>query len=303
MELLKFYLNKSKMHFGGFDQDLNKSKFIIFGAPLDSTSTFRPGSRFAPMAIREAASNIETFSFRAGIDAEEIMIYDAGDLTINENLEKTLEKIGEIVEKITKMNKMPIIIGGEHTITYGAIKNISSNIGVISFDAHLDLRDEYPLGIKWSHATVMRRISEKIGEDKVFFIGTRAICREEYEYAKQKKITYITSKEIMENNTDNIVNRIIRKVTNRIENIWITIDIDVLDPAYAPGVGNPEPEGITTKQLLDIMEKIIKNNINVIGFDVVEVTPIFDRGVTAIQAAKIILETTCLIYKTRFLNA
>lgn len=304
MEQIKFHLSKNKMNFGGFNQDLEKSKFIIFGVPLDATSTFRPGSRFAPTAIREAASNIETFSFRTRVDTEEIMIYDAGDLTINENLEKILNRIGEVVEAIIKMNKTPIIIGGEHTITYGAIKNLGKNIGIISFDAHLDLRNEYPLGVKWSHATIMRRIAEKIGTNKLLFIGTRAICREEYEYIEKHQITYITAKEIIEKTLENIVNKIKNKIKEKeISKMWITIDLDVLDPAYAPGVGNPEPEGISTKQLLDIIEEIVKSEINIIGFDVVEVTPIFDNGITTIQAAKIILETVNLLYQTKLSNA
>lgn len=303
METLEIHLNRSKAYFGGFNQDLKKSKFIIFGAPIDLTSTYRPGSRFAPSAIREAAANIETFSFRAELDAEEVMIYDAGDLNLGGNLNDNIEKIGEIVVSIIKINKTPIVIGGEHIITYGPAKNLG-NVGLISFDAHLDLRNEYPPNVKWSHATVMRRISEKIGASKMYFIGTRAICREEYEYAKCNGIQYITSREILNEKTDKTIAKISNQLRRKgILRAWMTIDMDVLDPAYAPGVGNPEPEGITAKQLIDIIEGIIRSGIDIVGFDVVEVNPIFDNGITAIHAAKVILETSCLLYKAKLLDA
>ncbi|MCS7385592.1 MAG: agmatinase [archaeon GB-1867-005] len=297
MKAIEFYLSKSNMLFGGFESNLEEAEFVVFGVPFDATSTYRPGSRFAPLAIRNAALNLETYSFRSGIDAQELKIHDAGDIISINDIQSTIKSVSEVTRELLNLGKVPVIIGGEHTITYGAVKAIQ-NVGAVIFDAHLDLRDQYPIGVKWSHATVTRRITELIGSSKVVCVGVRAVCREEYEHAARNELLYVTSHEVIEEGvkaTAEKVKELIDK--NEFEKIWLSIDLDVLDPSSAPGVANPEPEGLTVKQLLDFISEIINNKI--VGFDVVEATPAFDLGITAIQAAKIILETCCLIHRTR----
>ncbi len=285
------------MFFGGFECDFQEAEFIVIGVPFDKTSTFKSGAKFAPNSIRKAAYNIETYSFRTNIDVDDLKIYDAGNLTTLSTVESMINGLSATISEIIKLNKIPVVIGGEHTLTYGIVKALK-NCGIIIFDAHLDLRDEYPLNIKFSHATVTRRISELISCKKILCLGTRAVCKEEIKYAKDHELRYITSYEINEKNLDEIIDIINFKIREMdVDNLWISIDLDVLDPSIAPEVSNPEPEGINTKTLLDILMRVI--NDKVAGFDIVELVPQEVNSITAIQAAKIIFETICLIHKSK----
>ena len=148
--------------FAGFQKPFEKADYVIFGVPFDVTSTYRTGARFGPSAIREASLNIETYSFRTGIDVEDLSLHDLGDLHVSSATEKTLERIALVVKDLLEAGKKPITIGGEHTITLGAVKglgNKASRTAIVSFDAHLDLRNEF-MGLKLSHTTFMRRLNE-----------------------------------------------------------------------------------------------------------------------------------------------
>ncbi|MEM3615820.1 MAG: agmatinase [Candidatus Methanomethylicia archaeon] len=287
MSKLKFHLTDENKYFNGRQFSIEEAEFILFGVPFDATSTYRTGSRYAPQAIRCASINIETYSFRTLMDALDLKIHDAGDLPQTSNTEEIIERISEVISEIVEDGKIPIMIGGEHTITYGAVKALK-NISTIIFDAHMDLRDEYPMGVKISHATVSRRIGEVLGVEKLLIMGVRATCKEEIEYAKKIGLIFKTSMEMIEKE----VCEYIGKISN--ERLWISIDMDVLDPSIAPGVANPEPEGINLSKLLDTLEKLVSNN-RVIGFDIVEVTPAYDNGITSIVASKIIFELACMI--------
>jgi agmatinase len=192
---------------------------------------------------------------------------------------------------------MPITIGGEHTITLGAVKglNKSESTAVISFDAHLDLRDEY-MNLKTSHTTFMRRINELVKPQTLIEIGTRAVCQEELDYAKKAGIKYITTQQTQKNPTQKTLDQI-NKALTKTKQIYLTIDMDVLDPAYAPAVQNPEPDGLTTEKLFDLLQGIMDKRI--IAMDVVEVTPPYDNGNTAALAARTIFELISNIEKTR----
>ncbi len=296
MSYLKLYVSPS-MPFSGFQKSFNEASYIILGVPFDFTSTYRAGARFAPAAIREASLNIETYSFRAGQDLEEVKLHDLGDLDVLADVDETLKRLELVTEELLEAKKTPIFIGGEHTITLGvvrALKNVE-NLIVVSFDAHLDLRSEY-LGVKISHTTFMRRINEQITPKKIIEIGTRAVCQEELEYAEKAGINYVTSLEIQREGVEKIKEKL-RSLLEDAQNIYLTIDLDVLDPAYAPAVQNPEPEGISPYELHELIAEVCKKPI--IAFDLVEVTPSYDNGVTAVQAAKTIFETICCIEKQR----
>ncbi|MEM2743377.1 MAG: agmatinase [Candidatus Methanomethylicaceae archaeon] len=286
-----FYINNQNKYFGGFNRSFSEAKFIIFGVPFDSTTSYRPGSRFGPTAIREASANIETWSWRTEIDFEDVKIHDLGDVSIvHGDCIETLKRVKEVIEEIYSYKKISIMIGGEHTITLGAIRGLK-DIAIISFDAHFDMRNEY-LSNKFSHACVMRRIVEEIGREKIMIVGVRATYKEEIDYVRKNKISYITSNKINNSKINEIINEI-KDFLNNFEKAYISIDMDVLDPSYAPGVGNPEPEGISTSILLDILNKI--SNKKIIGFDLVEVSPPYDNGITSITASKIIYELCCSI--------
>ena len=296
MSNLELLVSQSNV-FNGIHQSFDTAKYALLGVPFDVTSTYRTGARFGPTAIRQASLNIETYSFRSNFNSEFLRLIDLGDLHVSSDPEKTTNMLGLVVKDLLVAKKMPIIIGGEHTITLGVLKGLISKpqkTAMVVFDAHLDLRKEF-LGLSLSHTTFMRLINENIKPAKIIEVGTRAVCREELDYSKKNGIDYITSHQIRQKGTSEII-KAINNTLSSYENVYLSIDMDILDPAYAPGVQNPEPEGIKTNELIDILCSLSDNKI--IGFDVVEVAPIYDTGITAITAAKIILELLSAIEKT-----
>lgn len=293
MSLIHAYTMKTS-NFAGYDKEFDKSAYVFLGIPLDETSTYRPGSRFGPSAIREASQNLESYSLRTRRDVENLRAFDAGDLILNGNIEENLERLQRIIGEIVASQKFPISLGGEHTITYGCVKPLK-NTAILSFDAHLDLRDEY-LGRRLSHATFMRRIAEAIGSDRIMEIGIRAICNEEVVFAEKGNVEYITSLETMRDTRSKLTGRI-HDFLSKFNRFYLTIDVDVLDPSYAPAVGNPVPEGLSPTVLLDLLKVACEHDL--VGFDVVEVVPHYDYGVTALQAAHIIFNVLAFIEKNR----
>jgi len=272
--------------FGALHCAFADADHVVIGVPFDVTSTFRSGSRFAPLAIREASLNIEAYSFRTGMDLEELRLHDAGDLHVTGDAEETLRRLGLVAGEVLNGGKTPGFLGGEHTISLGAVRGINKDLAVLCFDAHLDLRDDYS-NQKVCHATVMRRISETVKPSMLVEVGTRAACREEVEYAEDQGIVYITSYRIMQMGAEETAKEIKAQLAG-CDRVYLTVDMDVLDPAFAPAVQNPEPEGLSTTMLLDILFKICGNRV--IAFDVTEVTPQYDSGATAIQAARVVFE-------------
>jgi agmatinase len=275
-----------------------KAKYVIFGVPFDATSTYRTGARFGPNAIRQASLNIETYSFRSGMDIEDLALYDAGDLHVSTDAQKTVDMTRLVVEDILAAGKMPVALGGEHTITLGVAKGLSARAAktaIVSFDAHLDLRCEF-LGSTLSHTTFMQLISEEVKPAKIVEVGTRSACKEELAYAKKAGVEFFTSQQIIKQGSLLIAEQLKEKLLPY-ENLYLTVDMDVLDPAFAPAVQNPEPEGITTTALLDLACALCDKRV--LGFDVLEIAPIYDQGVSAVVAAKVMFEMLCQLEKSR----
>jgi len=281
--------------FSGYQKSFDEASYVIIGVPFDLTSTYRTGAKFAPLAVREASLNIETYSFRSGIDVEDLRLHDLGDLHVTSDTDETLKRLELVIKELLDIKKTPVLIGGEHTITLGATRAMSKNCAVISFDAHLDLRDEY-MNLRTSHTTFMRRINEQVHPKKIVEIGTRAVCKEELDYAKKAGITYITVHQIRNDGVEKTIEKIEKLLAN-VKQTYLTIDMDVLDPAFVPAVPNPEPDGLYTHMFYDLLSNVCDKRV--IAFDVVEVAPHYDTGITAIQAAKTIFETLCHIEKAR----
>jgi len=282
--------------FSGYQKSFESADYVVFGVPFDGTSTYRSGARFAPQAVREASLNIETYSFRAGLDVEDLKIHDLGDLHVSGETEETLRRLELVVKELLEAEKTPIVLGGEHTITLGAARAFGENISVVSFDAHLDLRNEY-MDRKVSHTTFMRRLHEQVQPQRIVEVGTRAVCKEELDYARQNRdVSFITVHQIVKEGIERVVERV-KELLAESEKVYLTVDVDVLDPAYAPAVQNPEPEGLNTQTLLDVLCGICDERV--VAFDLVEVAPHYDVGVTAVQASKIVFETLCQIEKSR----
>lgn len=294
MENLRFHTSMVSS-FSGFSKPLEESRYVVVGLPYDRTSTYRAGSRFAPRAIRDASLNIETYSLRAGVDIENVPIHDAGDLHVVDDASETLERLSQVTKDIISARKMPIFMGGEHTITFGVVRSLPRSTGLISFDAHGDLRDMYGGG-KLSHATVLRRITEVLGTEAILLCGVRALCKEEADFIEKNRIQYVTPWEMQERGVDRAAESL-RAFTGNFANTYLTIDADVLDPGFAPGVANPEFGGITPDQLLTLALSAVDERT--IGFDVVEVCPNYDTGATSVAAARMIFEMIARSEKER----
>jgi agmatinase len=228
---------------------------------------------------------------------ENLQLHDLGDLHILTDTRKTLERTSLVVKDILEAGKTPVVIGGEHTITLGVMRGLGEKAhktAAVSFDAHLDLRNEF-MGLKLSHTTFMRRINEQTKPAKIIEVGTRAVCKEELAYAKKAGIEFFTAQQIRKKGSEKITKQLEEKLA-KYKNLYLSVDMDVLDPAFVPAVQNPEAEGLETHVLLDILCSLCDERV--VGFDVVEVAPTYDQGITAIQAAKVIFEMLCCLEKS-----
>ena len=291
-----FELYVSSSVFGGCSRPLEEADYVVLGVPFDVTSTYRTGARFAPQAIREASLNIETYSFRAESDLEDLKLHDLGDLHVSGDTEVTLERLKHVLKDLLEERKIPVLLGGEHTITLGAMRAIEGqSTAVISLDAHLDLRSHF-MDLKVSHTTFMRRLQEEVHPMKIVEVGTRAVCKEELVYAEKAGLEYFTMKQIQEDGVESVI-AVVQEALEPCERIYLSIDMDVLDPAFASAVQNPEPDGMSMQTLLDIVLNLSDRRL--LGLDLVEVTPPYDNGTTAVQAAKILFEVLCKIDDAR----
>lgn len=267
--------------------------YLLFGAPLDRTASYRSGSRFAPNAIREASQYMESYSVRTGLDWDNLKLVDIGDVANVEEVEPAVENIRKVVEEIRALGKIPVMLGGEHTITLGALCALRPG-AVVVFDAHLDLRDTL-FNNKLCHATHLRRAHEEQGF-RLVVIGARALSVDEIEYAEDRGVIVVTAQDVKRFGVQPIL-EMIKDALEGVESIYLSIDMDAIDPAEAPAVGNPSPEGITDTQLLDLISGVVDKRF--VGFDLNEVSPSYDSGLTAIQAAYIVLETLYMAERTR----
>jgi agmatinase len=297
MSFLDLYASQTNV-FSGQQKSFDQARYVVFGVPFDATSTYRTGARFMPAAVRQASLNIETFSFRAAMDMEDLPLYDGGDLHASTDAKKTLDICRLVVEDIIAAGKVPVAIGGEHAITLGILKGFGEKVkktAVLSFDAHLDLRKEYA-GVKLSHTTFMRLINEEVQPAKIIEIGTRSVSKEELTYARKTCIEFFTSLQIRQEGPETLVAQLKHKL-EPYDSIYLSVDLDILDPAFAPAVQNPEADGISTSKLLDIVTALCDKRV--VGFDVVEIAPAYDQGISAVAAAKVMFEMLCHIEKAR----
>jgi agmatinase len=264
------------------DSSYEECEICIVGLPYDGTSSYRPGARFAPNAIRKASWGMETYSPNLRRDLDDLNICDLGDLEIPfGNKEMALAKIRETTEKIISDEKYPVFLGGEHLITLPVVEGFRKrfrDVAVVQFDAHTDLRDKY-LGETLSHSTVMRRVLEVVGTDQLFQFGIRSGSREEFSYANDIGSLYDFS--------NNGFHRALSNIKDK--PVYISLDLDVLDPSILPGTGNPEPGGIDFSEILRALQ--ILGKARVIGFDVVELSPNHDPSeVSSIVTSTLVRE-------------
>lgn len=265
----------------------------VFGVPYDATSSYRPGCRFGPNALREAFMKVEVYEPDLGVDAEELPIEDMGNLQGTSTPEEMVDSVSKVVEEVASEGFVPAIIGGEHTLTYGAFSAMPSDCHLLVFDAHLDLRPEL-YGWRLGHATFLRRLTEKVGFERVIHVGSRSASKDEWSLAKSEGLKMILSREVGRSKYMDEF-RYLMTMPSR---LYVSLDLDVLDPAYMPGVGNPEPGGISSKELLNML--LALKGMDIVGFDVVELNPMVDPyGTSSATAAKLFSVLLSLVGLTK----
>ncbi|MDZ5254308.1 agmatinase [Clostridium sp. LIBA-8841] len=275
-------MNKNISTFIGCESDYNESSIVVFGAPFDSTTSFRPGTRFASQVMRGESWGLESYSPYQDLDLYDFNIFDGGELELPfGNSEGALAQIEEFSTKVVEDGKIPAMIGGEHLVTLGSFRGVFKkypDVHVIHFDAHADLRDHY-LGQKLSHATVMHRVWDLVGDNKIFQFGIRSGEREEFLWGKE----HVYTNKFNCNNLEYALEQVKDKP------VYVTIDLDVLDPSVFPGTGTPEPGGVQFTELLNSILKF--KGLNIVGFDINELSPQYDQtGASTAVACKVLRE-------------
>ena len=278
MSYLDLYMNRNPLITSSGEGD---PVATLFGIPFDSTHSYKPGCRFGPDVIRDAFNNIEIFHPNLQIDLETANIEDLGNTTHTVVASEMLDMVRKITSELIQKKRQLFILGGEHLITYGTYMSFPKETGYVVFDAHYDLRDEYA-DIKLSHASYLRRIVEERGADNILHVGARAFVKEELAFLKEHNIKTVSDGDIRKGKGP----QILKDHISSFDSIYVSFDLDVLDPAFAPGVGNPEAVGVTSRELFDLINAF--ENKKLTGVDIVELNPNYDNGSTASLAAKII---------------
>lgn len=278
--------------FIGCDKEFEEANCILFGAPFDGTVSYRPGSRFAPMRIRPDSYGLETYSPYQNKDIEDCLIHDAGDLDVPfGDVKRAHEVIENYTDYLLNEGKKPFMIGGEHSVSLPTIRACAkqySELCVIHFDAHTDLRDHY-MGVELSHASVIKHAWSILGDERIYQFGIRSGLREEFDWADEGH-THLCKFDT------STLEQAIETIGDR--PVYVTIDLDVLDPSIMSGTGTPEPGGLTFKELLDAVLSL--KTLNIIGADVVELAPDYDAsGVSTAVASKIIRELIMVMESSR----
>ncbi len=273
----------SKVIFADANSEYKKARYVICGVPFDDTSSFRRGSRYAPLEMRKNSYNFETYNHLFDIDLTDINIHDAGDLEVAQNIDDTLNMISVHAGNFVDDGKIPVMLGGEHSLTLPFIKACKKKhpeLECVILDAHLDLREEYE-GERNSHACISRRILEDVTK-KYVSIGIRSGIREEYEYVKENKIKIFSSEDIFSTGIESMIHELHDYINGP---VYLSIDMDVIDPAFAPALGTPEPYGLTPRDVRTIISCLAPY---IVGFDLVEITPSYDSGGTALLGARLV---------------
>ncbi len=278
-------------YFADAETNWGEATHVVYGIPYDRTGSWRSGTAEGPKHIRRAAWNNELYHIPTGLHMEDFKVHDYGDLDVtnDDTPEEMVEKGYRFAKKVVDEGRIPILLGGEHNVPMGPVKAVAErypDLVVVQIDAHLDYRDEYD-GSRFNHANALRRFVDEVGADDVAIIGVRSMEREEREAAERDGVLQhcYTSFMVHERGIEAILDEVFARFGDR--PVYLTIDIDGIDPAYAPGTGTPEPFGITDLDALAILKRCAPN---LVGLDVVEVCPPYDNGQTAMLAGKLVRE-------------
>lgn len=277
--------------FIGCESSFEEASIVLYGAPFDSTTSFRPGARFGPSAMRHESFGLETYSPYQDKDIMDISVFDSGDLELCfGSSEMALSDIKKRAEEILGAGKFPLLLGGEHLVTLAAVRAVAAkypDLHIIHFDAHADLRDDY-LGAKLSHACVLRRCHEIVGDGHIHQFCIRSGEREEFQFASRHTDFHPFTFEGLEET--------VRELKEKQVSVYFTIDLDCMDPSVFPGTGTPEAGGVSFLELLKAIRTV--SQANVVGADVNELAPMLDAsGVSTATACKVLRELLLAIAK------
>lgn len=277
-------LERNVENFIGCDSNYEEADIVLFGAPFDSTTSFRPGARFGSPAIRHESFGLETYSPYQNKDLEDCRVFDSGDLELCfGSAEMALRKISRRTSHILDDGKTPVLIGGEHLVTLGAVREVEKRypgMHIIHFDAHADLRDDY-LEARLSHACVMRRCYELLGDGRIHQFCIRSGEKSEFKFAKEHTDMHLFDFAGLD--------QLVEELTEKDTPVYFTIDLDCLDPSAFPGTGTPEAGGVTFVQLLEAILKVCRTNV--VAADINELAPMLDMsGVSTATACKVLRE-------------
>ena len=278
MSFVDLYMNGNPM-ITRSDED-SEPVATVFGVPFDATHSYKPGCRFGPDAIRGSFNNIEVFHPELQVDLETVNIEDLGNTMHTVVSSEMTDMVKKITVELVSKQRQLFILGGEHSITYASFTSFPKDTAYVVFDAHYDLRDEFA-GSRLSHASYLRRIVEERGSENILHVGARAFVKEELEFLKEHNIKTISDREIRDGRGPELISGFLGSFGS----VYTSYDLDVLDPAFAPGVGNPEAVGITSRELFDMINSLKDSRVT--GADIVELNPYHDNGATATLAAKI----------------
>jgi len=267
--------------------DYESARYVIFGVPFDNTSSYRAGSRWAPDAMRQVSANFESYNPVFDIDLVDLPIHDAGNLETSASVDETLRDLYEEVKFLLNDGKLPIMLGGEHSLTYSTVKACAEfagdDFGVLVLDAHFDLRQEYR-GLKHNHACVSRNILENITSNLVS-IGIRSGPEEEWVFARENNLKYYTADDVESAGMVEVLKEVIEWLD--CSQLYLSLDMDAIDPSYAPGLGTPEPFGLSARDVRTAIRTLAPYSM---AFDIVEIAPEYDSGQTAMLGAKLMRE-------------
>lgn len=284
-------------YFADAESDYADARFVIAGLPYDATVSYRFGTRLGPDAIRQAAWNCERLNIRNGVDLTDVPAHDMGNLELaGLTPEKMFNVVKEAAARVVGDGKFPLFLGGEHSTAppiVHALKERYPDLGVLQLDAHLDYRREYEGSIN-NHACAMRRIGDAVDADKMVGIGIRSVETQELEEARRDGFKFFTSFDVHRRGMRDVLSEALAHLDT--EHVYITLDIDGIDPAYAPATGTPEPFGLTPWDVLDAITRTAKH---LVGFDINEISPPWDQGNTAALGAKIAREVLTEVWSAQ----
>jgi agmatinase len=263
-----------------------EASFVVVGVPFDRTTSFRPGARFGPDSIRQHSWNFESYDLETGIDLSEVPVHDAGNVGEFGFAKDMVDAVREEIRPIYEAGKIPIVLGGDHACSPPCVEAYpkGKSVGVLYLDAHMDFRSSY-LGDDRSHACSSRRIVERVGAENVVVLGVRSVSKEEVDDNRSIGMSFVTAHEVARDGIEASVRKAVALL--KTDRIYVSLDIDAIDPAYAGGTGTPEPFGLTPRDVKYALGEVAPR---LAGLDIMEVSPHYDTGNTSLLAARLARE-------------